>query len=236
MNDIVYFCKDVAENEEFVYSVRSAVANFPHRKIWVYGGCPKNMDFGDTYCEVNQSGLTKWDKVRAMFRLAALNNDITEDFYLFNDDFYIMQPLEEMPVLYRGPLSEHILDIEGNRHDNPSDYTKQLRKVYRELKSVADPVLSYELHVPFLFNRKKLLEIIKTYPQLRVTRTMYGNLYKIGGDRMQDVKFYGSGLTSSKVVNKSRFFSTDDLAWRNDTMLVKHRIKKAFPDKSPYEL
>ena len=233
MNDIVYFCKDADVNEEFLYSVRSVVANFPHRKIWVYGGCPTNMHF-DTHVEVDQQGDTKWDKVRAMFRLAALNKDITEDFYLFNDDFFVMKPVYGAPVAYRATLPEHILDVESSFNDNPNDYTRQLRKVYKELKKSHDTVYSYELHTPFLFNRLKLLEIIEHYPALRATRTMYGNKYKIGGQQMDDVKVY---LTAPLFnVRNTDFISTSDLAWSSNHSFVRSRIKKAFPDKSPYEL
>ena len=37
MKDIVYFVKDTDTNEELRYSLRS-LANFPHGKVWFYGG------------------------------------------------------------------------------------------------------------------------------------------------------------------------------------------------------
>ena len=230
--DVVYFVKDKSINEELTYSIRSVVANFPHRKIWIYGGIPSNL-IKENYVMELQVGTTKWDKVRRMFMHAANNNDITESFYLFNDDFFVMKKVEKMPVLYRGPLAEHILTIEGVYGNKPTNYTKQLRKVFYKLGDENLPRRSYELHVPFLFNRKKLAEIIRKYPDLRCTRTMYGNCNDIGGERVDDVKVYGG--SRNPVKSYSTFLSTDDKAWRTNTMGVTNYIKSSFPEKSRYE-
>ena len=231
--DVVYLCKQADTNEELIYSIRSVVKNFPHRKIWIYGGCPTNLKI-ENYVHVNQTGVTKWDRVRNMMRLVALNDDITEDFYLFNDDFYIMEKITEVPVCYRSTLPEHILDIEAQYGDRPTKYTSLLRRMYREIVDWDDQIYSYELHIPFLFNRKKLLAIVKRFPNYRATRTVYGNFYKIGGSKMADVKEYGAA--SHRNTNTKTFLSTDDLAWRNDHFLVRTKIKKTFPEKSPYEV
>ena len=165
---------------------------------------------------------------------AANNPDITDDFYLFNDDFFIMEPIDEMSIFYRSTLPEHILEIEMKHGDSPSEYTKLLRTTYRNLLPYSDPVLSYELHIPFLFNKKKLLNVIKKFPTVHATRTIYGNYYKIGGDKMRDVKVYGQASLNNP--NTKTFLSTDDSAWMGDKYYIKTRVKNTFPDKSQYEL
>ena len=42
MYDVVYFVKDTKENEELRYSLRT-LKNFPHAKVWFYGGCPEGL-------------------------------------------------------------------------------------------------------------------------------------------------------------------------------------------------
>lgn len=231
--DIVYFCKDAKTNEELTYSIRSVVANFPHDKIWIYGGCPENIKT-DNYVHITQVGPTKWDKVRKMYQAAVNNPGISDDFFLFNDDFFIMQPLEFMPVLYRATLPEHILEIEMKHGDRPSEYTKLLRTTYRNLLPYTEDVLSYELHIPFLFNKARLKKIMDKFPSIHATRTLYGNYFKIGGDRMSDVKVYGTAPRNN--VNTSTFLSTDDSAWKNDKYSVATRVRNSFPQKSDYEI
>lgn len=235
--DIVYFCKEADVNEELTYSIRSVEKNFPYRKLWIYGGCPKNIKV-DNYVHVFQKGTTKWDKVRDMLKRVALNDDITEDFYLFNDDFFVIKPVEEMPVYYRCSLPDHILHIEVKHNDHIVPYTRQLRRVYKMLLALNKGFKSYELHMPFLYNRKKLLELVQTYPDLRATRSLYGNYYDIGGVKMGDVKVYGNKEPiidyNAEEINTS-FLSTDDKAWRKDRMNVASFIRKSFPDKSKYE-
>ena len=41
--DIVYLVKDCTENEELTYSLRSLV-NIPHDRVFIVGGCPRNID------------------------------------------------------------------------------------------------------------------------------------------------------------------------------------------------
>lgn len=58
MYDIVYFVKESKTNEELRYSLRT-LKNFPHRKVWFYGGCPEGLK-PDQYVYVEQDQPTKW--------------------------------------------------------------------------------------------------------------------------------------------------------------------------------
>ena len=91
MWDIVYFVKDTQVNEELRHSLRS-LKNFPHNKVWFYGGCPDGLK-PDYHIEVEQDQPTKWQNIFKMFKLACSNKDITKNFWLFNDDFFVMKPI-----------------------------------------------------------------------------------------------------------------------------------------------
>lgn len=234
-NDIVYFCKEAQTNEELTYSIRSVEKNFPFRKIWLYGKCPENLDFekAGTYVHVSQIGAHKWDRVRNMFRVAALNDEITEDFYLFNDDFFVMEKVDSIPVYYRCSLPKHIIDMELKFGNKPTHYTEELRKTYVALTEAGFSFNSYELHMPFKFNRAKLLQTIGAFPNNHCTRTLYGNMFNVGGEEMDDVKIYGRKMESD-LKNKT-FLSTDDSSWENNTSGVTDYIKEKFKEKSSYE-
>lgn len=230
--DVVYFVKESTTNEELIYSIRSVVANFPHRKIWIYGGKPSNLS-DKNFIKIKQSGDTKWDRVRGMFTDVCLNKEITDDFYLFNDDFFVINPVVEMPVYHRSSLAEHIITIEQKYKDVPTAYTKQLRNCYRRLTGLGYPTLSYELHVPFLFNKGKLLQIMGAFPDVHCSRTLYGNFFELDSVQHDDVKVYDYSKTFDKGFN---FLSTEDTSWGPNIAGVKTFIKDRFPKKSEYEL
>lgn len=224
--DIVYFIKEGIRNEEFRYSLRSVCENMPYRRVWVFGGCPRSI-VPDVRIRVEQSGKTKWDRVRKMFLMACENKELSDNFILFNDDFFIMQPTDTIEPLYRCPLEKHIKML------GKGPYANILKTAKAELERRGKNTLSYELHVPFIFNKKKLLKLIKDNPDLRCTRTMYGNLNKIGGERSNDVKIFS--VRPNFDYKNSTMLSTDD-AIVNKNNDVWRYIQKQFPHSCKYEM
>lgn len=224
--DVVYFIKDGTRNEEFRYSLRSICKNMPFARVWVFGGCPTNI-VPDVRIRVQQEGITKWDRVHAMFKLACENKELSENFILFNDDFFIMKPTDRIDPYYRDTLEEHVKVL------GQGLYAHMLTGIDEELKSRKLSTYSYELHIPFIFNKKKLLKLLEDNPDLRCTRTMYGNTYKIGGERKSDVKIFSDRPAFD--YKNSDMLSTDDSvininndAWR--------WLKNQFPNKCKYEI
>ena len=75
--------------------------------------------------------------------------------------------------------------------------------------------------------------MLKDNPDQHCSRTMYGNLYKIGGEKHSDVKIFSAKPAFD--YKNSDMLSTDDSvinvnndAWR--------WLKKQFPKKSRYEI
>lgn len=224
--DIVYFIKDGLVNEEFRYSLRSVCKNMPHGRIWVFGGCPRSI-VPDIRVRVAQEGKTKWDRVHAMLQMACENKELSDDFILFNDDFFVMQPTDKIEVIHRGLMRDHTKVL------GKGPYATMLNGIADELERRGLGTYSYELHTPFVFNKKKLLKLLNDNPDLRCTRTMYGNTYKIGGERASDVKIFCTNPAFD--YKNSRFLSTDDsvITRNNDAW---NWIKKQFPEQCEYEI
>lgn len=221
--DIVYFVKDGTNNDEFRYSLRSVCKNMKYDRVWVFGGCPNDI-VPDVRIRVEQKGKTKWDKVKTMFKMAAENEDLSDDFILFNDDFFIMKPMAEVPTIYRSTLRKHISMLPRG------PYQDLLRDVMKKLGKEA---LSYEVHTPFVFNKKKLLKLIEKNKYLHCTRTLYGNEYKIGGEQRSDVKVFDS--RPSFDYKSMDMLSTDDSVVNINNDVWRY-IKKNFPNRCKYEL
>ena len=225
MYDIVYFVKESDDNEELRYSLRS-LKNFPHKKVWFYGGCPKGLR-PDVHIHVDQNEQNKWQNVNKMLRLACSNKDITKSFWLFNDDFFVMQNIKKPTNYYNGDLYKRIVKLE-DKYNGITPYSQLLRDCCKELESIGATTKNYTLHVPMLFNRDKAIELFKMtdFPGFR---SLYANYFKIGGKQMRDVKI----VSKNKIYKDGDYVSTDDFAFLHG--VVGKQIKEKFKDKCEYE-
>lgn len=205
MMDVVYVYK-MQKSNELAWSVKS-LKNIEHGRVLVVGDQPDVEGVEHFKPPVNRwSMLSPVHDVINKLRYAC-SLDISDNFILMNDDFFICKPTE-IPVAHRGTLGDHIKW--RNLKDN---YSGQLKKTkeYLENKGIKDP-LSYELHVPMVFNRQRLADLIEnTLPVITnsapiLIRSVYGNIYNIGGEQMEDVKTRAdhTGLT---------FVSTNELSF-----------------------
>ena len=225
MQDIVYFVKDTPTNEELRYSVRS-LANFPHGKVWFYGGCPDGLK-PDRHVYVKQDQPTKWANIFKMYKMVCNNKEISEDFWLFNDDFFIMKKVKKGPNYYEGDLYKRVVTLE-DAHGGITPYSQQLRYTLQELEGMVCETKNYALHVPMLMNREKGKELcnIISGPMIRC---VYGNYFKVGGEDHRDVKID----RLDRVAKDTEYLSTNDKSFKG---MVGDQIRATFPDKCKYEI
>lgn len=224
MNDIVYFVKDTKSNEELRYSLRSLI-NFPYRKVWFFGGCPDGLK-PDYHIKVLQDQPTKWQNIFKMFKMACNNKNITEDFWLFNDDFFVMKKVKNGPNWFNGDLYKRVVTLEDT-HDGITPYSQKLRETLQELEGMGCTTLNYALHVPMLINKEKGIELshIIDGPMIRCA---YGNYFNVGGEDHPDVKID----SKNKLYKDGEYLSTNDNSFSG---AVGEQIAKLFPDKCKYE-
>lgn len=224
--DIVYFVKDSESNEELRYSLRSLV-NFPHRKVWFYGGCPAGLK-PDHWVYVKQDKENKWKNVSKMLDMACANKAITNEFWLFNDDFFVMEKIETPKNYYRGDLYKRIVQLE-DVYSGFTAYSKLLRDCAKELESLGTTTRDFSLHVPLKIDRNKMLSLRKL-TDFHGFRSLYGNYFQIEADVMGDCKI----TRTNKEYTGGCYLSTEDRAF-SDGIVGKQIIEK-FPDPCKYEL
>ena len=230
MNDIVYILKKDVKPEELRYSLRSVCENFPYRKIWFYCGCPEGIK-PDEYVPFEQKGVMTWEKTTSTVEQICKNKNITEDFWLFNDDFYVMKPVEDIPPYYDRTLYKRIKQIEKRRGGAPSLYSMQLSLTRDALQNEGYKTFNYAVHMPMLINRKKALEVIRKYPNLRMFRSVYGNVLDIGGEQHADVKIISKDFEPDRDCD---FLSTGDGDISESK--VGRFIMERFPNPCKYEV
>jgi hypothetical protein len=227
--DFVYICRD-GENEELRYSIRSVLLSFPEAKVWVVGGKPKWYSGNHVFLEQNNNKY-----VNAVNNLKAVCNtpDISDNFILMNDDFFIIKKIETIEQFYNGLLSEKIdkfIKITGS-----SMYIKKLITTNNKLNKLGfTKPLDYELHVPMPMHKAGLLYILNEYPEC-LWRSMYGNLFNVGGSQMEDVKVYKNkrhAARSAQITKNSIYLSTEDTGL---TIMVDNIFKELLTNPSPYE-
>jgi len=219
--DLVYICRD-GDNEELRYSIRSAVANLPHDNIWVFGGKPDW--YVGNHVRLKQNGF-KYDNARANLAAIARHYDVSDNFILMNDDFFITRPVESVEYYHRGTLERHIeLTVTSLGYKTLLEETKDV------LNSLGyENPLSYELHVPMVMNKYKLHKIIRT-PGL--WRSVYGNTYSVGGEQHQDVKVHNYVDFDQAMEIPIPYISTLETTFQG---VLDSYLKETFPNPSKYE-
>jgi hypothetical protein len=228
--DFVYICKD-GNNEELRYSIRSVVESFPDSKIWVVGGKP--TWYTGNYIEVNQN-LSKYRNAIENLKAVCNSEDISDRFVLMNDDFYIIKNIDSIKDYHGGPLLEKI-NLYQKLNSN-SNYTRKLAATYKKIKSLGiENPLDYELHVPMVMEKEKLKQTLQNNYQF-LWRSIYGNIFNVGGEQMEDVKVYVKGPLVLKSYNIKKddhiYLSSADTSF---DILFNNILKKQFNLKTKYE-
>jgi hypothetical protein len=231
--DVVYICRP-GDNEELRYSIRSVVKNLPHSRIWLVGGKP-SWYTGD-HINVPQK-KSKFKNARANMNAIVANKEISDDFILMNDDFFILKPIKRPAYYYAGTLQQKIEYFES---EHPrSKYTQLLRKTMKVLNEngIEEP-LDYALHVPFVMNKQKLAEVLPLSISWHIS---YGNIHRVAGERVsvknggsRDVKVYVKSGKFTGIPKNSIsdiYLSTADNSFQH----VLGLLAKRFPKPSKYE-
>lgn len=229
MHDIVYLLKP-GPNEELRYSLRSVEKNFEHGRVIFVGGKPADIT-PDVFIEVAQTGPTKWANTRRNLMMAVQDSRISEDFWLFNDDFFIMADYDKTQAEFDGELMAHIEEVEQRHGMLQSRYTKLLRNLHKTLTDAGiENPKNYAIHRPMLINKRKARKTLERFPAEPMFRALYGNINQIGGHQVKDCKFTPWLKPSTKGAT---VISTEDNSFA--TGAIGRKIRASFPEPSRWE-
>lgn len=198
-----------SHSQELLWSVLS-LQNIKHGNVYVIGDKP-DME-GIIHLEDDKKAWSHYGSYwnQASKYLTACNNpDISDDFVASNDDFFVMS--EWQPINYnRGTLSEH---IQGRRMSD--QYQRSLMYTEQYLEANNYPALSFELHTPFVYNKRKLKKLIESLPKNRARplqiRSLYGNIYGVETERIADVKNISDYQGKMLLSTNEKTFTAGDI-------------------------
>jgi hypothetical protein len=156
MKDIVYFI-GAAQPEgelEFKYSLRS-LRNLPHRKVWVMSPALPEWIQKVDWIEWSQQLEKQLDISEKYKALARIEDDMTDEVIIMDDDFYITKPINDVPLMYNTSL-EAMCSIQNNDYiSNAHGYA-----LHNSLRLLREQNLGWplgaSLHVPFPITRSEL--------------------------------------------------------------------------------
>jgi hypothetical protein len=227
--DVVYICRP-GDNEELRYSIRSVVENLPHSNIWVVGSKPDW--YSGRFINVPYFNDSSINNAKINLYMISDASEISEEYILMNDDFFIMEKIEKFDNYYQGTLLDKVRYYQ--ELSPGSIYTDLLEITYKYLTEtigIEEP-LNYEQHVPMKVTKTNMLDIL---PRRKLRRSLYGNIYNVGGECMDsDVKVYVTEPEKSFDFRNtpSKFLSCEDQSF---PILLDEVLRERFPNKSIYE-
>lgn len=228
--NFVYICRG-GENQELRYSIRSVVNSFPDSDIWVVGGIPNWYSGKNISIEQNSA---KYENAIENLKAIVGSNKTPENFVLMNDDFFIINKISSIQNYHEGFLCDKIEKYKDLQMD--PNYIKRLGATYWKLQKMGiEHPLSYETHTPIIMSKSGLSDILRYCP-VSFWRSLYGNIYQIGGKQIKDVKIYYreqySSMSHDYKTSDFPLLSTDD----NSFLTVRDSILfNRFDKKTKYE-
>lgn len=224
--DVVYVNRD-GENPELMYSLRT-LQHVTHNQVWIFGGAPVWINT-DTVRHVSrmQRG-SAYQSTRGHIKAACSVGAVSDPFMLWNDDFYAMREVGEMPLLHRGPVGgvmELYVAVK-------TTWARGLRETAAMLEERGLRDISYDLHVPLIVHKEPMREALRWAEKARCdaihTRTLYGNLADLGGTMIRDPKM----SRRSDAFPDGPWLSSSDDTFRS---VIEPVLRYEFPDKCDYE-
>lgn len=202
---LVITYKDFGEGgKELRYALRSIknINNF-NGEVFIVGDCPKWVK-NVTHIESQRSPHPYIDQELLM--MAAINDPrVADDFIYSMDDVYVTEPTE----IINWHQGEYI------RQPNQIGYHHNQKQVTKEwLRKNRYTTLDYELHAPMILNKEKRTYINSLFKKnirgvVMKPRTLYGNIFNIGGEYMEDKKTRTKSLPKGAIISTQYY--TDEL-------------------------
>lgn len=232
--DIVYVLKAEERNEELRHSLRSVARNLPSARVWIAGYMPSWVTNVD-HIDVPQKPSQKHPNSLRNQRAALEHPELSDPFAFFNDDFFVMKPLDDVPVTNWGYVDD-VIHAEGKQRLGQS-YHRSMVATREILRTLGYPKpISYALHTPLVTHKQPMLAaMVHNRPDCWVQHaTIYGNQAQLGGERYeQDVKVYSTYEAVQPWMKDATFLSTSDNSFLRGH--IGKWLRQQFPEPCRFE-
>lgn len=163
----------------------------------------------------------KFDAIETNVRAALDVDDLTDEVVYFNDDFYVMQAVDSVPVTHGGRAADYrgVQELKWRMNKTITEFIRVGMQVQ------FNGFLSYDgVHMPLPVNVERARLALTSAPKRILWRTWYGNVACIGGEEVADTKNRGG------LIAGGPFLSSSPRAFKS----LQPYLEDTLPRKSPY--
>ncbi len=216
--DVLYVVRQGDKNAALRYSLRS-LGNLPHRRVFIAGYCPDWVR-GVTAVEAPRRS-NKFDSIEENVRHGVLHPDMGEHVVYMNDDFYITQPIDQVPVTHGGLINQYL---------GQQELKIRMRQTERILADEFEGAELYAydgIHMPLPLVTDSARGLLTSIPQGCLWRTWYGNCMRIGGVLIANAKYKGTYPVPTELPT---FLSTNN----HGLNVLREQLNGILPEECPY--
>jgi hypothetical protein len=225
-------------NEELRYALRSIQTNFKMPQTLAIGpGKPAFLNYNFIF-PIGHNGGKDANQDTDMTMRWALNCDAVSDpFVWWDDDIFLMKPLDSVPLMYRSLQSKFVAMLQGDL-SRTATYSRALRTQSFMIRQFGKDMTyyCYDAHVPMVVHKPLMREVlswVRSSPGGLMKRTLYGNLCAIMtgevGLEIVDPKV----PVERKVNTDALWLSTNDYSFSNCE--IGNHIRDVFGERSIWE-
>ena len=215
-------------HDELRYSMRSVAAHLPHDGAAIAGYKPPWVSADVQHLRTQQVRGKKQRNIRRGVQAACRRWD---RWILCWDDVFVMDPLDELPVMNVGTVAEALPQIMADTgRRSLGSYGRSIERAGRLLRSMgyADPLCFDAVHVPQVIVSEHMLEACRLAERngTNAILTLHGNLAGYRGVKVRNAKARDGWRDRT-------FVSTSDKGFARQP--VGEYIRAAFPERCRYE-
>ena len=198
------------------YALRGIEKNFPHDVVLITDNPPEWYKGKLAYCSDN-TGRKQFNIINKLWAIR------DENFIYWNDDHFLIKPIEEIKTWYEGTITQ-ALNKAGGR------YYEAVRNTYEHFGDVK----YYDIHTPAVFTREQIQRVFKLEWSDKEFVIKTAALCQEEGEEMKDLKINRpiSKEAINDLVKDRTFFSTGPMGYK--TQMVSY-LNELFPSKSKFE-
>ena len=241
------FLESAADWKEILYSIRSIEKNYQGSfKIFIVGDLPEELDqskvtFISSPGTSHKDGNQPLDIVVKLQKVVS-DERINDDFIWMNDDIYFVNPVfyEDIAIL------KAVENLEGLQRNENTPYRKNLWNTFDLLKQNKCSLFNYGTHLPFVYNKEKMSELIKRFNlknEALLISSLYHNYFfshakpfilNVSSDNIK-IGIYKKNpnfTALSEFLTKKKFFNHSVTGFSEN---IQNILENLFPEKSRFE-
>ena len=199
------------------YALRGIEKNFPHDVVLITDNPPEWYK-GNI---LNKQDVSSRKQLNLICKLYEVKD---EKFIYWNDDHFIIKPIEEIKTWYEGTIAQSLNKAGGK-------YYEAVRNTYEHFGDVK----YYDIHTPAIFRREQIQRVFRLEWGDKEFVIKTAALCEEDGEETTDLKINRpiSKEAIQELVKDRMFFSTGANGFKQQMI---NFLTEMFPDKSNYEI